>query len=47
MEMESTCGTFVNGRRLEGDNGQALAHGDVISLGPSQVSTYLFLVKPE
>jgi len=47
LDMESTCGTFVNGRRLEGDSGQALAHGDVISLGPSQVSTYVFFLKPE
>lgn len=47
MDIKSTCGTFVNGRRLEGDGGQTLVHGDVISLGPSQVSTYVFFVKAE
>jgi pSer/pThr/pTyr-binding forkhead associated (FHA) protein len=45
MDMASTCGTFVNGRRLEGEAGHPLAHGDVISLGASQVSTYVFYVK--
>ena len=45
LDMGSTCGTYVNGRRLEGDGGQVLMHGDVISLGPSQVSTYVFLVR--
>jgi len=47
MDMGSTCGTFVNGKRLEGDIGRPLAHGDVISLGASQVSTYVFLLKSE
>ena len=46
-DMGSTCGTFVNGRRLEDDGGHVLAHGDVISLGSSQVSTYVFFVKEE
>jgi pSer/pThr/pTyr-binding forkhead associated (FHA) protein len=47
MDMGSTCGTFVNGKRLEGDSGRPLAHGDVISLGASQVSTYVFYVVDE
>lgn len=47
LDMGSTCGTFVNGRRVEGNGGHALAHGDVVSLGPSQISTYVFLAKGE
>ena len=47
VDLGSTCGTFVNGRRVEGDAGHALVHGDVISLGSSQVSTYVFFVKAE
>ena len=46
-DMGSTCGTFVNGRRLEADSGHTLVHGDVISLGASQISTYVFFVKAE
>ena len=43
VDMKSTCGTFVNGMRVdpEGD-GIVLSHGDVLSLGPSQTSTYMF-----
>jgi len=44
-DMGSTCGTYVNGQRLEGDGGRPLAHGDMISLGPSAVSTYVYYVK--
>ena len=47
MDMKSTCGTFVNGRRMEHDAGYALVHGDVVSLGPSQISTYVFFMKAE
>jgi pSer/pThr/pTyr-binding forkhead associated (FHA) protein len=47
MDMGSTCGTFVNGHRLEGASGHTLVHGDVISLGASQVSTYVFFLKEE
>ena len=47
MDMGSTCGTFVNGQRLESDGGHTLVHGDVISLGASQISTYVFFVKAE
>lgn len=44
-DMGSTCGTYVNGRRVGKNSGHPLVHGDVISLGPSQASTYLYLVK--
>jgi len=45
MDLGSTCGTFVNGERVEpGDKGRVLAQGDVISLGPRQVSTYVFFI---
>ena len=47
MDLGSTCGTFVNGRAIEGNKGMTLTHGDVLSLGPSQVSTYIFYVKTE
>ena len=45
IDMKSTCGTFVNGARVDphGD-GVLLSHGDVLSLGPSQMSTYMFYV---
>ena len=43
VDMESTCGTFVNGMRVDPeDDGVVLLHGDVLSLGPSQTSTYMF-----
>lgn len=42
-DLESTCGTFVNGIRVDpNDGGFPLSHGDVLSLGPSQTSTYIF-----
>jgi pSer/pThr/pTyr-binding forkhead associated (FHA) protein len=45
VDLGSTCGTFVNGQRVESQGeGQPLSHGDVLSLGPSQVSTYVFWV---
>ena len=43
VDLNSTCGTYVNEERVGGD-GHALEHGDVLSLGPSQVNTYLFFV---
>lgn len=48
-DLGSTCGTFVNGERLgitEGGDEPAakLSSGDVISLGPSHVNSYLFVV---
>ena len=43
VDMRSTCGTFVNGLRVDPDGESvALLHGDVLSLGPSQTSTYMF-----
>lgn len=44
-DLRSTCGTFVNGEQLQPSvEGRVLSHGDVISLGPRQVSTYMFFV---
>ena len=43
VDLESTCGTFVNGTRVDPhDEGVVLSHGDVLSLGPAQISTYVF-----
>lgn len=47
-DLGSTCGTYVNGERLQGNDGgkeiaSELTHGDVISLGPSHVNTYVFM----
>jgi pSer/pThr/pTyr-binding forkhead associated (FHA) protein len=47
-DLGSTCGTYVNGVRLgtvEGSDEPAtkLSSGDVISLGPSHVNSYLFV----
>jgi len=45
-DLGSTCGTFVNKVRLDNDDpanpANELFHGDVISLGPSHVNTYVF-----
>lgn len=48
QDLQSTCGTYLNGERLtpsggHPDNEAKLKQGDVISLGPSHVNTYLFL----
>lgn len=43
VDLKSTCGTLVNGDRVDPDGeGVVLSHGDVLSLGPSQISTYIF-----
>jgi len=43
MDLNSTCGTFVNERQVDPHGGGVvLEHGDVISLGPSQASTYIY-----
>ncbi len=44
-DLGSTCGTYVNGERLTengGDSSAELSHGDVISLGPSHINTYVY-----
>ena len=43
-DLESQCGTFVNGERIEGEGiCQPLSHGDAISMGASHTSTYLYI----
>ena len=47
-DLGSTCGTYLNGERVStegttGKRGTKLSHGDIISLGPSQVNTYVFI----
>jgi len=43
IDLHSTCGTFVNETRVDSNGpGVALEHGDIISLGPSQTSTYVY-----
>jgi hypothetical protein len=43
IDLKSTCGTFVNEIPLDPNGpGAVLRHGDVISLGPSQTSTYIY-----
>jgi pSer/pThr/pTyr-binding forkhead associated (FHA) protein len=42
-DLNSTCGTFVNNTQVDpSGNGIELEHGDVISLGPSRTSTYVY-----
>jgi hypothetical protein len=47
-DLSSSCGTFVNGKRLptadDASETIELSHGDVISLGPSHVNTYVFMM---
>jgi pSer/pThr/pTyr-binding forkhead associated (FHA) protein len=43
LDLNSTCGTFVNETPVDPNGaGVVLAHGDSISLGPSQTSTYIY-----
>jgi pSer/pThr/pTyr-binding forkhead associated (FHA) protein len=42
VDLNSTCGTFVNQVRINPDAGVLLEHGDIISLGPSRTSTYVY-----
>ena len=43
VDLGSTCGTFVNGEQVDTDGpGRELGHGDILSLGPSQISTYVY-----
>lgn len=47
IDLNSTCGTFLNETRIDrGGDGVPLHHGDVISLGPSQTSTYVYYHVP-
>jgi pSer/pThr/pTyr-binding forkhead associated (FHA) protein len=42
-DLQSTCGTFVNEARVSpASGGVVLEHGDIISLGPSRTSTYVY-----
>lgn len=43
VDLGSSRGTFLNGQPVD-QQGQMLVAGDVISLGPSHISTYLFYV---
>jgi pSer/pThr/pTyr-binding forkhead associated (FHA) protein len=45
IDLGSKCGTFVNGEQVSEYEGTILSHGDVISLGASMVSTYMFYIK--
>ncbi len=43
IDLNSTCGTFVNKMPVDPHGpGVVLDHGDIISLGPSQASTYMY-----
>jgi len=46
-DLESTCGTYVNGERLQSVSDREpvseLKNGDVISLGPSHINTFVFV----
>jgi pSer/pThr/pTyr-binding forkhead associated (FHA) protein len=43
IDLNSTCGTFVNEMPVDPNGpGVTLDHGDIISLGPSQASTYVY-----
>ena len=42
-DLNSTCGTFVNQVRISPTgSGVVLEHGDIVSLGPSRTSTYVY-----
>ena len=42
IDINSTCGTFINYTQVDSQEGVLLSHGDVVSLGPSMISTYIF-----
>ena len=43
VDMGSTCGTYLNNSKIDAcKEGTVLSHGDIISLGPSMISTYVF-----
>ena len=43
FDLDSQCGTYVNGERIAAEDGRKLEHGDVVALGASHTSTYLFV----
>jgi pSer/pThr/pTyr-binding forkhead associated (FHA) protein len=43
IDLDSQCGTYINGTRATSTDGDTLKHGDVIALGASHTSTYLFI----
>lgn len=44
VDLNSRCGTFINGEKIRArGNGRRLTHGDIVSLGASQTSTYLYV----
>lgn len=43
LDFGSQCGTYVNGEPIAAENGKKLEHGDVVALGASHTSTYLFV----
>src|SRR3990172_2923762 len=46
-DLGSSRGTFVNGQPVAAHGeGTAIRHGDVLSLGPSQINTYVFYQRP-
>ena len=47
IDLNSTCGTFVNQVRVSPTgSGVVLEHGDIVSLGPSRTSTYVYYRVP-
>jgi pSer/pThr/pTyr-binding forkhead associated (FHA) protein len=43
VDLHSTCGTFINDAQVDPNGiGVILKHGDIISLGPSRTSTYVY-----
>ena len=48
VDLGSTFGTYVNHDKIHKDEkSKLLGHGDIISLGPSMVSTYMFYLKEQ
>jgi hypothetical protein len=43
VDLDSQCGTYINGTRVNAIDGERLQHGDVIALGASHTSTYIFV----
>lgn len=43
VDLDSRCGTYINGTRVNATDGESLQHGDVIALGASHTSTYIFV----